>query len=83
MKVVVKLPNPTEATWKLDQRTNELTITPLFYPGTAMQVIGYIETAGEAGAVLRGTLRVSGRSGRVINHYPKGEPIVCEFDKKA
>ena len=83
MRIKFKPPNAAEAEWRVDSKTGEITITPYFYGSMASQVIGYIEAVGENGAKLRGTVRVSGTSGRVANVYPKGAPVPCKFDAAA
>jgi hypothetical protein len=81
MEIRIKPPNPAEATWKIDPKTNEIIITPYFYGNMTSQVVGYIEAVGDGGSTLRGTVRASGKSGRVANVYPKGSPVPCDFDK--
>lgn len=81
MQIRIKPPNPAEAEWKIDPKTGDIIITPYFYGNMTSQVVGYIEAVGQGGATLRGTVRASGKSGRVANVYPKGDPVPCRFDQ--
>jgi len=80
MKINAIPPSETEAVWSVNG--NRLVIQPKFRTPGSLQPIGYVETVGDSGTVKRGTLYVSGKTGRVhVRYVDEEEAVLSIFDQ--
>jgi hypothetical protein len=64
MEVIIDLPNAVEGKWRVDEKTNQLIITPNFYTSVTVQTIGRVTARGKSGAEEKRVLKVSALTGK-------------------